>query len=283
MNDSDSSIRLYMQEITKTELLTPEQEIELADRISQGDEKARDHLIEANLRLVVKIARDYSNYGVPMVDLISEGNIGLMKAVEKFDPEKGGKLSTYAAWWIKQAIKRALANQGKTVRLPIHMVDKIAKVNRISAILAEALGRQPTDEELSEELGIPARKLSLLKQAAQRTASLDAPVGEDDSSTFGELIGDESALNPLEVLSTKNHLNELDELLDLLDDREAKIIDSRFGLNGKKSLTLEEIGRDFGVSRERIRQLQNIALGKMKRALSRKEVQAPDAIDSPVA
>ncbi|MDA8969187.1 RNA polymerase sigma factor RpoD/SigA, partial [Akkermansiaceae bacterium] len=176
----NSSTSVYMREIMKTELITPEKEIELAERISRGDEKAREHMIKANLRLVVKIARDYSDYGLPLADLISEGNIGLMKAVDKFDPEKGGKLSTYAAWWIKQSIKRALSNQGKTIRLPVHMIDKIAKVRRISNILSEELGRVPTNEELSEELGIPLKKLALLKQYAMRPASLDAPLGDEN-------------------------------------------------------------------------------------------------------
>lgn len=271
--DTDSSTRLYMQEITKTPLLTAEEELELAERILKGDEKAREHMIKANLRLVVKIARDYSNYGVPLADLISEGNIGLMKAVEKFDPEKGGKLSTYAAWWIKQSIKRALSNQGKTIRLPVHLVDKLARIRRITAILAEELGREPTDDELVEELGIPRQKLAMLKQASQRPTSLDAPVNDDVGMTYAEMISDDAAESPLESLANKNYHGELEDLLKLLNERESSIIDQRFGLNGKKPLTLEEIGRDFGVSRERIRQLQNSAIAKMKRALGRKEAQ----------
>ena len=270
-NDSDSSIRVYMREIVKTDLLTPKQEVELADRIREGDESAREHMIKANLRLVVKIARDYSNYGVPMQDLISEGNIGLMKAVEKFDPEKGGKLSTYASWWIKQSIKRALANQSKTIRLPVHLVDKLAKVRRITAILTEELGREPSDDELVEELGIPRKKLALLKRASMRPTSLDAPMGDEDSSSYSDIIGDEKAVDPFAALESKNDHGELEDLLQLLDERETEIIDSRFGLSGKKAMTLEEISRNFGVSRERIRQLQNIALGKMRRALNRKE------------
>lgn len=271
--DTDSSTRLYMQEITKTPLLTAEEEVELAERIMRGDETAREHMIKANLRLVVKIARDYSNYGVPLADLVSEGNIGLMKAVEKFDPEKGGKLSTYAAWWIKQSIKRALSNQGKTIRLPVHLVDKLARIRRITAILAEELGREPTDDELVEELGIPRQKLAMLKQASQRPTSLDAPVNDDVGMTYAEMISDDAAESPLESLANKNYHGELEDLLKLLNERESSIIDQRFGLNGKKPLTLEEIGRDFGVSRERIRQLQNSAIAKMKRALGRKEAQ----------
>jgi len=277
--DTDSSTRLYMREITKTPLLTAEEEVALADRILKGDETAREHMIKANLRLVVKIARDYSSYGVPLADLVSEGNIGLMKAVEKFDPEKGGKLSTYAAWWIKQSIKRALSNQGKTIRLPVHLVDKLARIRRITAILAEELGREPTDDELVEELGIPRQKLAMLKQASQRPTSLDAPVNDDVGMTYAEMISDDAAESPLESLANKNYHGELEDLLKLLNERESSIIDQRFGLNGKKPLTLEEIGRNFGVSRERIRQLQNSAIAKMKRALGRKEAQPKGSLN----
>jgi len=268
---TDSSVRLYMREIAKIDLISPEEEIELAALIRQGDEKARTRLVNANLRLVVKIARDYSNYGVPLVDLISEGNIGLMRAVEKFDPSRGGKLSTYASWWIKQSIKRALANQGKTVRLPIHLVDKIARLRRITGMLSEEFGREPTNEELSEVLGIPRKKLAMLKQAANRPQSLDAPLGDDSQSSLGEMLGDDSAQNPLEVLEQKGMRGALEEVLAILNPRENEIINSRFGLNGKKPMTLDEIGRDFGVTRERIRQLQNMALAKMKKAMLRKE------------
>ena len=276
--ESDSSLKLYLREISKTPLLTIQEEIELAERIKNGDDEARAHMIRANLRLVVKIAQDYSNYGLQVTDLISEGNIGLMKAVERFDPEKGGKLSTYAAWWIKQSIKRALANQSKTIRLPVHMVDKIAKMRRISSMLAEALGREPTDEELAEEVGLPRRKMAMLKQASQRPTSLDAPINDGESTAYGEIISDERADNPLDMLADKNLYGEIDGLLDVLDERERRIIDERFGLNGKKPLTLEEVGREFGVTRERIRQLQNSALTKMRRALSRKEKPIPKPV-----
>ncbi|YCM43647.1 sigma-70 family RNA polymerase sigma factor [Verrucomicrobiaceae bacterium 227] len=273
MNTSitDSSVRLYMREISKIELVTPAEEIELAALIRQGDEEARNRLVSANLRLVVKIARDYSKYGVPLVDLISEGNMGLMRAVEKFDPKRGGKLSTYASWWIKQSIKRALANQGKTVRLPIHLVDKISRLRRITDSLTEELGREPSNEELSEVLGIPRKKLALLKQAANRPRSLDAPLGEDGQGSLGEMLGDESAENPFEALQEKGMQGALEEVLAILNPRENEIINSRFGLNGKKPMTLDEIGRDFGVTRERIRQLQNMALAKMKKAMMRRE------------
>lgn len=274
--DSNHSLRVYLREISKTPLLTPAEEVELAERIKMGDQKARTHMIKANLRLVVKIAQDYSGYGLPLSDLISEGNIGLMKAVERFDPEKGGKLSTYGSWWIKQSIKRALANQSKTIRLPVHMVDKVSKMRKISTMMAESIGREPTDQELSDELGIPRRKLAMLKQAAQRPTSLDAPVSDDSSSDYSEMIGDERAVNPLEALADKNMHGQLDGLLDVLDERESRIIDARFGLDGRKPMTLEEVGREFGVTRERIRQLQNIALDKMRKKLRKKEKAIPE-------
>jgi len=271
----DGGIKIYLREIGKTPLLTPQQEVELADRIKVGDAAARSHMIRANLRLVVKIAQDYANYGLPLLDLISEGNIGLMKAVERFDPNKGGKLSTYAAWWIKQSIKRALANQSKTIRLPVHMVDKISKMRRVAMSMSEELGREPTDDELAEEIGIDRAKLSQLKAASLRPASLDAPISDDDNTEFGEIIGDERAQTPLEQLAHKNMHGQLDGLLEVLDEREHKIIDARFGLNGQKPKTLEEVGQEFGVTRERIRQLQNIALKKLRRALQKKEDPGP--------
>jgi len=274
--ESDNNLQAYLSEIAKTDLLTIEEEWELAERINDGDGKARDHMIRANLRLVVKIARDYANYGLPLADLVSEGNIGLMKAVEKYDPAKGGKLSTYAAWWIKQSVKRALSNQSKTVRLPIHMVDKIARLQRISNSLVEELGRKPTDDELAKILGIPRKKLAMIQQAAQRVTSLDAPLGDDGSGSYAETISDSSAVDPLEALASKEmHGELLHGLRRLLDKRESKIIDARFGLDGKKPMTLEEIGRDFGLTRERIRQLQNKALEKMRTALEKKENPIP--------
>lgn len=269
--DSDSSMKLYLREISKTPLLTIEEENALAERIKNGDAEARSHMIRANLRLVVKIAHDYSGYGLSLSDLISEGNIGLMNAVERFDPEKGGKLSTYGAWWIKQSIKRALANQSKTIRLPIHMVDKIARMRRIASLLAESLGREPSDEELAAELGLPRQKIAMLKQAAQRPTSLDAPVNDGEATEYGDIISDESACDPLEMLSDKNLHDQIGGLLSILNERERRIIDERFGLNGLKPMLLEDVGREFGVSRERIRQLQNSALAKMRAALLKKE------------
>src|SRR6202030_4179286 len=218
-----------------------------------------------------KIAHDYANLGLPLLDLISEGNIGLMKAVERFDPAKGGKLSTYAAWWIKQSIKRALANQSKTIRLPVHLVDKISKMRRVSLQMSEELGREPTDDELGDEIGIASGKVSQLKTVSIRPASLDAPISDDNSTEFGEIVGDEDAQTPFELFRDKSMRDELSELLEVLDDRERKIILMRFGLAGGKPRTLEEVGKKFGVTRERIRQLQNVALVKMRGALRKKE------------
>src|SRR5258708_10869781 len=192
-DDSGTSIKIYLREIMQTPLLTAQQEIELAARIKKGDSEARAWMIKANLRLVVKIAHDYSNLGLPLLDLISEGNIGLMKAVERFDPAKGGKLSTYAACWIKQSIKRALTNQSKMIRLPVHLIDKIYKLYRASLQMSEELGREPTDEEVSEEIGISSAKLSQLKRFSIRPASLDAPSSDDDATALGEMLGDEEA------------------------------------------------------------------------------------------
>ncbi len=269
--DSDSSIKIYLREIGQIPLLTPDQEVDLAAKIKKGDKNARALMIKSNLRLVVKIAHDYANLGLPLLDLISEGNIGLMKAVERFDPAKGGKLSTYAAWWIKQSIKRALANQSKTIRLPVHLVDKISKMRRVALQMSEELGREPTDDELAEEIGIATAKVSQLKTVSIRPASLDAPISDDDTTEFGEIVGDEEAFTPFEMLRDKNLKDEIGDLINVLDEREKKIIFSRFGLDGGKPKTLEEVGRKFGVTRERIRQLQNIALTKLRRALQKKE------------
>ena len=269
--DSDPIIKLYLREIMGTPLLSAQQEIALAARIKKGDQKARALMIKANLRLVVKIAHDYANLGLPLLDLISEGNIGLMRAVERFDPAKGGKLSTYGAWWIKQSIKRAMANQSKTIRLPVHLVDKISIVRRVAMKMTEELGREPTDEELAEEVGISSAKVSQLKTVSIRPASLDAPISDDDSTKFGEIVGDEDAQTPFELFRDKNLRDAVSELLEVLDDRERKIIFHRFGLAGGNPKTLEEVGKQFGVTRERIRQLQNIALVKLRRALAKRE------------
>jgi RNA polymerase primary sigma factor len=269
--DGDTAIKLYLREIGQVQLLTPQQEIELAARIKKGDKKAREQMIKANLRLVVKIARDYEGIGLPLLDLISEGNIGLMKAVERFDPAKGGKLSTYGSWWIKQSIKRALANQSKTIRLPVHLVDKISKMRRTALKLQEILGREPTDEELADELCISPMRVSQMRTAAIRPASLDAPIGDEDSNNFAEVVQDENADTPYEQLEEKTVTRMLQELVKTLDTREATILRARFGLDGGSQKTLEEVGEKFGVTRERVRQIQNIALKKLRKMIEKIE------------
>ncbi len=269
--DGDTPIKLYLREIGQVALLTREEEVALAARIHKGDKKAREHMIKANLRLVVKIAHDYDGLGLPLLDLINEGNIGLMKAVERFDPAKGGKLSTYGSWWIKQSIKRALANQSKTIRLPVHLVDKISKMRRTALRLQEEFGREPTDEELSDELGISASRVAQLRTAAIRPASLDAPIGDDDSSNFSEIVQDENAETPYEKLEEKTVTKMLQEMVKTLDSREATILRYRFGLDGGTEKTLEEVGEKFGVTRERVRQIQNIALNKLRKQIEKLE------------
>jgi RNA polymerase primary sigma factor len=269
--NSDTAMKIYLSEIGRVQLLTPQQEIELAGKIKNGDRKARAVMISSNLRLVVTIAQDYANCGLPLLDVVSEGNIGLMKAVDRFDPSKGAKLSTYAAWWIRQSIKRALSNQSKTIRLPVHLGDKISKMRRVALQMSEELGREPTNDELGEEIGIASGKVSQLKTSSIRPASLDAPISDDDLTEFGESVGDEEARTPFELLRDKDLHNEVGGLLEVLNDREKKIITQRFGFNGGKRKTLEEVGEKLGVTRERIRQLQNIALSKLRRALSQKE------------
>ena len=277
MESPDSNIGLYLREISQVPLLTPAEEVKLAAQIKRGNKRAREKMIKANLRLVVKIAHDFSTFGLPLLDLISEGNIGLMKAVERFDPKKGGKLSTYASWWIKQSIKRALANQSKTIRLPVHLVDKIGKIRRVAARMTEELGREPSSEELAEELGLAVAKVSHLKNVAVRPASLDARINADDDTPFGDLVSDERAEDPFATLRDKDLRDEIVDLLDVLDPRERRIISCRFGLDGGRERTLEEVGKKFGVTRERIRQLQNIALLKMRKALrKREELKVPD-------
>ncbi len=270
-NDSDSGIKIYLREIGQIPLITVQDEIDLAAKIKKGDRNARAKMIKANLRLVVKIAHDYSNLGLPLLDLISEGNIGLMKAVERFDPQKGGKLSTYAAWWIKQSIKRALANQAKTIRLPVHLVDKISKMKRASHRLSERLGRDPTDQELADLLGMPRQKISHLREISIRPASLDAPIGDDDATEFSEIVGDEAAATPFEMLRDKSLRQDVRKILTELDAREAEILTLRFGLDGNKPLTLEDVGRKFRVTRERVRQIQNIALTKLRRIMDKQD------------
>jgi len=268
-SDNNTCLKLYLTEIGKVKLLTAQEEIELAARIKKGDEKAREQMIKANLRLVVKIARQYEGIGLPLMDLISEGNIGLMKAVERFDPSFGAKVSTYAAWWIKQAMKRALANQSKTIRLPVHMADKISKMHQAARRLQEALGREPTDEELAEELGIELFRVSQMRVAAIRPTSLDSPLGDDASHTFGDLVQDENAETPYERLVGEASLGALRSLIEKLSPREADILRARFSLEGGPQKTLDEVGQQFQVTRERVRQIQKKALEKLRIMLER--------------
>jgi len=265
--DGDTAFHLYLREIGQTPLLMPREEIELARRIKKGDRRAREQMIKANLRLVVKIARDYEGYGMPLLDLINEGNIGLMKGVERFDPNKGAKLSTYAAWWIKQSIKRALANQSKTIRLPVHVVDKLFHLRRAAAKLEEVLGREPSDDELAAELDYTVAQVKQLRRASVRPTSLDAPIGDDDSNHVSDIVKDENADTPYEQLEEKTNNALVHEMIQTLDAREQAILRQRFGLDGDDRKTLEEIGEQFGVTRERIRQIEELALRKLRKRL----------------
>jgi RNA polymerase primary sigma factor len=269
--EATTCLSLYLTEIGKVKLLTAEQEIELANRIKEGDEEAREQMIKANLRLVVKIAREYEGIGLPLMDLISEGNIGLMKAVERFDPTRGAKLSTYSVWWIKQAIKRALANQSKTIRLPVHMVCSISKMHRVGRLLREMLGREATDEELGEELGLKAARVAQMRVAAIRPASLDARMGDEDSSTLADVVQDENAEAPSQKFEGEATKRMLREMVEKLSAREAAIIGARFGLDGGRQKTLEEVGEQFRVTRERVRQIQDKALTKLRAKFMRLE------------
>lgn len=275
----DRTLQVYLQEIGQTDLVTKEDEIALAARISAGDESARDHLVRANLRLVVKIAQNYVNLGLPLSDLISEGNIGLMKAVERFDPAKGGKLSTYAAWWIKQGIRRALANQSKTIRLPAHMIEKVSRMRKMMHQLTEKLGAEPTDRDLARALKVPETTIAQWKRVSLHPTSLDAPLGEDGTSV-GEVVGDARNLNPYEALNKSLIHEELHEHLRQLDDRERDILSRRYGLQGRRSETLEDVGKVHQITRERVRQIQNVAIGKLRAHM--KDNQDDSIDDQPV-
>lgn len=272
-NPEQESLNIYLQQISVIPLITVQEEIELAALIQKGDVKAREKMITANLRLVVKIAQQYANIGLSLLDLINEGNIGLMKAVERFDPSKGGKLSTYGSWWIKQSIKRALANQSKTIRLPVHMVDRVMQMRRTSAELSERLGRDPTDEELASEMNLPISRVAHLKSVSKKPASLDSPLGEDENSTLGEVVADDNAINPFEQLQSKSLIGDVNIVLAMLDPREADIIRLRFGLEGRDPLTLEQVGAKIGVTRERVRQLQEQALRQLRKEMATFEKQ----------
>jgi RNA polymerase primary sigma factor len=264
-NEGGTGHQLYMQEIGKTPLLTRAEENKLAAQLKRGDKRARERMIKANLRLVVKIAYDYSNLGLPLLDLINEGNIGLMKAVERFNPKKGAKLSTYAALWIKQSIRRALSNQSKTIRLPVHVVDQVHKLRQVSVKLTETLGRTPTDDELAQRLGVSRAKAAQLRTYGANPVSLDAPIGDDDDNRFSDIVQDEGALTPYELLRVKTMRQEIREHVKQLAPREAEIITLRYGLDGQEPWTLDKVGKKFKVTRERVRQIQEIALNKLRR------------------
>jgi RNA polymerase primary sigma factor len=265
----DSSLRLYLREACEEPLLTIEEETQLAARIQAGDEAARERMIRANLRLVVKIAREYENLGLPLLDLINEGNIGLMRAVDKFDPTKGAKLSTYGSWWIKQQMRRAVTNQSKTIRLPIHAMEKVWQLRRITARYQEEKGREPSVEELSKETGYSRKKIAAMLATSVQPTSLDARLGDEGSSERSELIPDANAEDPLTALVTKNSVRVVQGLLSKLPARELTILQRRFGLDGGEGLTLSEIGAELGVTRERIRQLQNEALTRLRALMAK--------------
>lgn len=273
-SEETSDYELYMREIRRTALLTPAEETELADRARKGDAAARERMIKANLRLVVRIAHDYGRLGLPLMDLISEGNIGLIKAVERFDPRKGAKFSTYAGWWIKQAMKRALANQSKTIRLPVHLVDTLGRMRRVIRRYEEVEGREPDNEEIAAEMGVSVEKVAHYRTVSVRPASLDAPVGtEPEARVLGEIVGDETMANPYENVGAKNLVEDLRAAVNTLDAREAAIVKLRFGLDGAEEQTLEEIGRRFKVTRERVRQLQTLALRRLRQQMHHRDQQ----------
>jgi RNA polymerase primary sigma factor len=258
------TLQLYLREIGQVKLLTPQEEITLARRIQRGDKKAREHMITANLRLVVKIAREYESLGLPLLDLINEGNIGLMKGVQRFNPNKGAKFSTYASLWIKQAIRRALSNTSKTIRLPVHVLDKMSHVRKAEVKLREVLDREPTDEELADDLGLNARRIRLYRDASRAPVSLDSPISFDDATTISEHVADANATAPFDQLVAHNDHELVKQVLATLDARESRILAMRFGLDNGQPKTLEEVGTCLGLTRERIRQIQEQALQKMR-------------------
>ncbi|HEY3862619.1 MAG TPA: sigma-70 family RNA polymerase sigma factor [Verrucomicrobiae bacterium] len=271
------TLQLYLNEIGQVKLLKPEEEIQLAKRIKRGDKRAREKMITANLRLVVKIARDYEGLGLPLLDLINEGNIGLMKGVERFDPNKGAKLSTYAAWWIKQSIMAALANQSKTIRLPAHVVERLAKMRRAEVELHDTFDREPTDQELAEHLGLDTRRIRQYRQASKAPVSLDAPLGEGEPNRISDVVADPNAAAPFDRIVQENDAGLVRDALAGLSERETAILGLRFGLDGTKPRTLEEIGVQFNLSRERIRQIQDEALGKMRAQIEERESPSTEA------
>lgn len=261
---TDDPVRMYFKEIGKVPLLTAEEERELAIRIEQGDEEAKKKLCESNLRLVVSIARRYLNRGLSFLDLIQEGNLGLIKAVEKFDYTKGYKFSTYATWWIRQAITRSIADQARTIRIPVHMVETINKLIRISRQLLQEYGREPTSEEIAREMGISVEKVREIKKISQDPVSLETPIGEEEDSHLGDFIPDEDIPSPVDAAAYSMLQKQLREVLDTLSEREKKVLILRFGLDDGRPRTLEEVGREFNVTRERIRQIEAKALRKLR-------------------
>jgi RNA polymerase primary sigma factor len=264
-------LQLYLREIGQVKLLTPAEELALARRVQRGDKKAREQMITANLRLVVKIARSYEAFGVPLLDLINEGNIGLMKGVQRFDPTKGAKLSTYASWWIKQAIRRALSNQSKTIRLPVHVVDKLTHIRRAEVRLRETLDREPTDEEIADDSGVKLHRIRQYRDASRAPVSLDSPIHEDNATSIAEHVADANAAAPFAELLSRNDTEMVQEVLATLDARESRILAMRFGLDNGRPKTLEEVGARLGVTRERIRQIQEEALKKMRVTIEKRE------------
>jgi RNA polymerase primary sigma factor len=271
--ESTDPVRQYLREIGRVPLLTAEDEVELAKRYEKAEKRAKDKLTESNLRLVVSIAKKYIGRGLSLLDLIQEGNQGLIRAVEKYDWRKGYKFSTYATWWIRQAITRAIADQARTIRIPVHMVETINKLYRTSRRLMQEMGREPTPEEIAEEVELDPDRVREIFKIAQEVTSLEAPVGEDKESFLGDFIPDESQLSPVDAASKQLLKDHLDEVLATLSEREAKVLKLRFGLEGNKSMTLEEVGKVFGVTRERIRQIEAKALRKLKHPSRRKKLQ----------
>jgi RNA polymerase primary sigma factor len=263
-NISTDAIRSYLYEIGRIPLLTGEEEVILAKRIEKGDKEATQLLITANLRLVVSIAKKYSKSNLELLDLIQEGNIGLMRAVEKFDYTKGFKFSTYATWWIRQAITRAIADQARTIRIPVHMIETINKFNKTTNILATKLGRPPTDEEIAKEMEIEVEKISEIRKIKQNPTSLATPIGEEKDSKLQDIIPDDWSQSPEDYATGEYLKNQLKDILDSLQDRERRVLSLRFGLDDGVSRTLEEVGKEFGVTRERIRQIEAKALKKLK-------------------